>query len=129
MDTTTKADPAFALLTERIEALQAELAELRALAASRMPAGSALRRATAFHAERSLNETPMDVVQRDDTTALRVVSAEGRGAVLAGGAAPLRLLPAHEDDHPDTGRAGDLFVDAERRLWFCHGGDDWTQLA
>jgi hypothetical protein len=29
---------------------------------------------------------------------------------------------------PVSGQAGDLFVDAETRLWYCHGGTNWKKL-
>jgi len=203
-ETETK-DPGYSSLLDRIEELQHELARLRAEAAANMPAGDALRRASAFDAERtgraadphrncaacrpratidtpmalapvvditddpvldlaerafslaeqaarptpatgpatapatrpatdptaerSLSEIPMDIARRDHVTAFRAVSADGRGAVLAGGTAPVRLLPNDAPTHPTTGRSGDLFVDAEHRLWFCRAPRDWAQIA
>jgi hypothetical protein len=58
------------------------------------------------------------------------ISASGRrGGVLAGDVAQLRLQPAASATHPLIGEAGDLFVDASGRLWFCRGGSDWHQVA
>jgi hypothetical protein len=59
---------------------------------------------------------------------VQATSASGRGAVLAGKAAPARLVPG-PGPHPSHGEAGDLYVDATNRLWFCRGGPDWKQLA
>jgi hypothetical protein len=52
-----------------------------------------------------------------------------RGAVLTGDAAQVRLRPSEMSSHPTTGETGDLFVDAEGRLWFCRGGIDWSRVA
>jgi hypothetical protein len=79
--------------------------------------------------QRSRTDTPLDVVRTDNLTALRAISANGRGAVFAGGTAPIRLLPHDDATHPDAGRAGDLFVDARHRLWFCRNPHDWVQIA
>jgi hypothetical protein len=40
----------------------------------------------------------------------------------------VRLVPG-PGAHPSRGEAGDLYVDAAGRLWFCRGGPDWKQLA
>jgi hypothetical protein len=59
-------------------------------------------------------------------------STNGRGAVFQGGKAPLRLTPSANLTHPTTGAAGDLFVDAGHRLWFCKQGGSpavWKQVA
>jgi hypothetical protein len=53
---------------------------------------------------------------------LRGVSPNGRGAVVSGGAAQLRLVPSGADTHPLTGQLGDLFLDKVGRLWFCTKG-------
>ena len=53
----------------------------------------------------------------------------GRGGVFGGNAAQLRLLPSGAATHPGSGQAGDLFVDASHRLWFCKGGSTWKQIA
>jgi hypothetical protein len=42
--------------------------------------------------------------------------------------APLLLTPSSASTHPARGRAGELFVDGAKRLWFCKGGVDWHQL-
>jgi hypothetical protein len=61
--------------------------------------------------------------------------AKGRGAKFQGGAAAVRLVPAVAPTHPAGGLAGDLFVDAVNRLWYCTRGATgtaaaaWKQLA
>ena len=52
-----------------------------------------------------------------------------RGGVFAGNIAQLQLQPSDRASHPVSGDAGDLFVDAARRLWFCAGGSDWRRVA
>lgn len=52
-----------------------------------------------------------------------------RGAVLISNVAQLRLQPSTLATRPASGQAGDLFVDASKRLWFCKGGTAWVQLA
>ena len=49
------------------------------------------------------------------------VSVTGYGAVLAGGAAPLRLVPSGTAGAPHTGAhvPGTLFMDAHATLWLC----------
>jgi hypothetical protein len=54
-------------------------------------------------------------------------STSNRGGVFGGEKAGIRLLP--RAGRPASGAAGDLFVDAQNRLWFCKGGTSWTQLA
>ena len=64
-----------------------------------------------------------------------VAGKAGRGAQLTGGAAQLRMVPATAATHPTTGKAGDFFVDASNRLWFCQKASSrsttatWKQLA
>jgi hypothetical protein len=59
----------------------------------------------------------------------------GRGGQVSGGAAQLRMVPATASTHPTTGKAGDFFVDASNRLWFCQKPSSgataatWKQLA
>ncbi len=53
----------------------------------------------------------------------------GRGGQFAGGKAQLRLVPSSVATHPSSGVLGDIFLDKNKRLWFCKGGTDWTQLA
>ena len=74
---------------------------------------------TGVHGQADLDATSVGV---------RAVSAKGRGAVLEGGTAQLRLVPA-AGSHPPTGKAGDLFMDHANRLWLCKGGTSWHQLA
>ncbi len=56
-------------------------------------------------------------------------SADGRGGVFNGKAAPIRLIASTAASHPASGMLGDLFLDANKRLWFCKGGTTWQQLA
>jgi hypothetical protein len=60
---------------------------------------------------------------------VRGTSPAGRGGVFKGGAAQLKLQPMRAASHPSSGQAGDLFVDASARLWFCKGGTTWVPLA
>ena len=60
---------------------------------------------------------------------LRAESVNGRGAVLIGRTAQLKLSPSSATTHPTTGVKGDLFVDSTGRLWFCKGTVTWVQLA
>jgi hypothetical protein len=53
----------------------------------------------------------------------------GRGGQFSGMAAQVRLLPSTASTHPHSGKAGDLFVDASHRLWFCKGRTTWKLLA
>lgn len=59
-------------------------------------------------------------------------SSKGRGGRFSGGAANLRLVPSTAHTHPKAGSAGDLFVDASHRLWFCKKSSThvatWVQL-
>ena len=64
-----------------------------------------------------------------EAVGVRGSSPTGRGGVFNGHAAQVRLLPSAAASHPRTGRAGDLFVDASKRLWFCRGGLNWVRLA
>src|SRR5207247_201184 len=52
----------------------------------------------------------------------------GRGGQFKGGAAQLRLVPSTAATHPDSGQAGDLFLDKSHRLWLCKGGTTWVKL-
>ena len=60
---------------------------------------------------------------------LKGESKNGRGAVLIGKKAQLRLQPSSATRHPKTGTKGDLFVDSTGRLWFCKGTTAWRKLA
>jgi len=62
-------------------------------------------------------------------TGVRGVSTNGRGAAFQGGVAAVRLVPSTAAKHPTSGLAGDLFVDAGHRLWYCLGGIVWKLLA
>lgn len=53
----------------------------------------------------------------------------GRGGVFQGKTAKLRLVPSTEASHPSSGSIGDLFLDKNKRLWFCKGGTSWKQIA
>ncbi len=134
-------DP-FAAITARIDALQHELAALKALALRHAKPETAIRRASSFavdgrgdlaRREPTPPRPPFDgrsivAIERGEATAVRAMSASGRGAVLAGGTAAVRLLPGDSPGHPDAGCTGDLVVDVLGRLWFCRGGVDWTRL-
>ncbi len=56
-----------------------------------------------------------------EDAAMRGVSVTGYGAVLAGGTAPLRLVPSDTAGAPHTGAhvPGTLVVDAHATLWLC----------
>jgi hypothetical protein len=56
-------------------------------------------------------------------------SSKGRGGRFRGNKAQIRLDPSASPNHPRSGAAGDLFVDASKRLWFCRGGTSWVRLA
>jgi hypothetical protein len=66
-----------------------------------------------------------------DATAVGVKgqSPSGRGVVASGGAAQLRLVASTAASHPLSGELGDLFLDKNKRLWFCKGGTAWVKLA
>ncbi|WP_183094429.1 hypothetical protein [Nocardioides stalactiti] len=63
------------------------------------------------------------------TTSVGVYGGGVRGGTFDGSAAAARLVPRTATTHPANGLAGDLFVDASKRLWFCKGGQVWVQLA
>jgi len=56
-------------------------------------------------------------------------SAKGVGGKFAGKTANVQLVPSTSSNHPASGSPGQLFVDSFTRLWFCHSGTNWTQLA
>jgi hypothetical protein len=60
---------------------------------------------------------------------VRGESTTGRGGVFKGNVAQLRLFPSTATTHPTSGALGDLFLDKNKRLWFCKGGTAWKQLA
>ena len=60
---------------------------------------------------------------------VRGTSTTGRGGLFKGKAAQLRLVPSSAASHPASGQLGDLFLDSNKRLWFCKGGTTWTQIA
>lgn len=51
------------------------------------------------------------------------------GGEFSGLEAQVRLVPSGLSRHPESGRAGELFVDRQNRLWFCRGGKRWFRLA
>jgi hypothetical protein len=55
-------------------------------------------------------------------------SALGRGGLFVGKKAQIRLAPSTATTHPSSGSAGDIFVDASKRVWFCKGGSTWVRL-
>ncbi len=80
---------------------------------------------------RGMNSTTGPAIQGvNSSTGVGVwgASTSGRGGHFAGAKAQVRLVPA-AGNHPAAGKAGDLFVDSSKRLWFCRGGNVWTQLA
>jgi hypothetical protein len=60
---------------------------------------------------------------------VRAESPTGRGVVASGSLAQLRLIPSTQATHPSSGMIGDLFLDKNKRLWFCKGGTTWVQIA
>jgi hypothetical protein len=56
-------------------------------------------------------------------------SVYGVGGRFAGKTAQVHLVPAAASSHPETGEAGQLFVDKANRLWYCRGSRDWRRLA
>lgn len=56
-------------------------------------------------------------------------ASRGRGGVLTGNAAQLKLVPGSKSSHPSSGQRGNLYADSKGRLWFCKGGTSWHQLA
>jgi hypothetical protein len=52
----------------------------------------------------------------------------GRGGRFSGKKAQIKLDPSTAATHPSSGQAGDLFVDASKRLWFCKGGTSWVRI-
>jgi hypothetical protein len=67
--------------------------------------------------------------QGASSVGIRGTSPAGRGGVFKGGAAQLKLVASSSASHPATGQLGDLFLDKNKRLWFCKGGTTWKQLA
>jgi hypothetical protein len=55
-------------------------------------------------------------------------SVYGVGGRFAGNTAQVHLVTA-ASSHPETGEAGQLFVDKANRLWYCRGARDWRRLA
>ncbi len=53
----------------------------------------------------------------------------GRGGKFSGTKAQINLVPGTAASHPASGSTGDLYVDANQRLWFCRGGVSWVQVA
>jgi hypothetical protein len=56
-------------------------------------------------------------------------SDNGRGGTFTGKKGQLRLIPSSAANHPTSGRAGDIFLDASKRLWLCKGGTTWVRIA
>jgi hypothetical protein len=61
--------------------------------------------------------------------AVKGSGGSGRGGVFSGGTAQLKLVPSTATTHPSIGALGDLFLDKNKRLWFCKGGTIWVKLA
>jgi len=64
-----------------------------------------------------------------NNTGVYGAATNGRGGVFKGDKAQIRLVPSDDQTHPSSGVVGDLFLDANDRLWFCKGGTSWKQLA
>lgn len=58
---------------------------------------------------------------------VRGESPTGHGGVFKGNLAQLRLFPSIAPSHPSRGALGDLFLDKNKRLWFCKGGTTWKR--
>jgi hypothetical protein len=63
-----------------------------------------------------------------DTIGVAASSAGGRGIVASGNAAQIQLTPGARATHPDSGAAGDVYVDSSVQPWFCQGGTTWLPL-
>jgi hypothetical protein len=68
-------------------------------------------------------------VRASGANGLFCTATSGRGGILQGVAAQLKLIPSSASTHPVSGQAGDMFVDSSNGLWFCKGGSTWVQLA
>jgi hypothetical protein len=66
-----------------------------------------------------------------DATAVGVrgTSLLGRGGRFRGAKAQIKLDPSTAASHPFSGAAGDIFLDASKRLWLCKGGSTWALIA
>jgi hypothetical protein len=57
------------------------------------------------------------------------VDEGGHALTVQNDMAQLELVPAaNANSHPVSGKAGQLFVDKQARLWFCQGGTSWKRL-
>jgi hypothetical protein len=74
------------------------------------------------------DSTTADGVVGLSTSAVGVRGVGRRGGVFQGSAAQVNLAPSGAATHPDSGTAGDLFVDNSKRLWFCKGGASWLRI-
>lgn len=75
------------------------------------------------------NAAALKAATRGSGPGLEALSAAGVGATFKGKTAQVQLIPSSAASHPAEGSAGQLFVDASHRLWFCQGGTDWHRLA
>jgi hypothetical protein len=71
----------------------------------------------------------VDLSGASTAAGVRGRNAKGRGGVFSGGKAQVRLEPGTRTSHPTSGVGGDLYVDQQKRLWFCQGGSNWKQIA
>jgi hypothetical protein len=55
-------------------------------------------------------------------------SSTGRGGAFSGKLAQLHIAPSARPSHPASGQLGDIFLDSNKRLWFCKGGTTWSQI-
>lgn len=70
----------------------------------------------------------MGVTALGDTVGVAASSTGGRGVVAAGNAAQIQLTPGGGASPPNSGRTGDIYVDATGRPLFCAGGTTWQLL-
>jgi hypothetical protein len=69
---------------------------------------------------RALGPGAVGVVGRSDL---------GRGGRFHGKRAQIKLVPSTAATHPASGSAGDIFLDASKRLWLCKGSTIWALIA
>ena len=55
-------------------------------------------------------------------------SDNGRGGRFNGKKAQAGAGSGNHDDTPNSGDAGDIYLDKFKRLWLCKGGTTWVRL-
>ena len=65
---------------------------------------------------------------QDGAVGVHGVAPLGRGGRFKGAKAQIRLDPSTATTHPNSGQAGDIFVDKSKRVWFCKGTTNWVRL-